>query len=106
MITVFLFAGGFNGYYVSFIQSCSFNLKNLDDVEYVFSSWFNKAEFLQFNSTVGEFVGYTAFGVRNAEQYNKDQGYLAQMRSAKDQICRNNIRTDMDAILTKTGESD
>lgn len=103
-MTVFLSTGGSNGYYRFITQSCYFNPKNLSDVEFVLSKWFNKAEYAQFNSTVGQFVGYTAFGVHNAEIWNKDPAILAQWRSVKDRYCMNNIANDYNCILTKTGE--
>ena len=101
---IFFSAGGFNGYYGSTIQHCHFNPNHLSDVEFIISYWFNKAEYLRFNSTVGKFVGYTEHGVHNAENFNKDKGILAQWQAQRDRYCKPNVQIDMNAILTKKGE--
>ena len=76
----------------------------LSDLEYIRSYWFNKAEFIQFNSTVGKYVGYSEFGVHTAETLNQDPAILAQTRAQKDRVCKPNAQTEIDAILTKKGE--
>ena len=103
MITVFSSAEGSKGYYTSIVDQCHYS-SGLSDLEYIRSYWFNKAEFIQFNSTVGKYVGYTELGVQNAEAWNKDPAQLAQMRAQKDTYCKRNAQGDIDAILTKKGE--
>ncbi|KAL2092146.1 hypothetical protein ACEWY4_011944 [Coilia grayii] len=101
-ISTLLAVDGFNGYYHYSVDQCRFSSWALSDLEYISSYWYNKAEFIRFNSTVGKFVGYTEFGVHNAEQWNKDQAYLEQMRAEKDRYCRGNAQIDINNILTKT----
>ncbi|XP_031426012.2 H-2 class II histocompatibility antigen, E-S beta chain-like [Clupea harengus] len=103
-VSTLLGVGGFNGYYSSNIYHCHFNPNNLSDVEFILSLWFNKAEFLQFNSTVGKFVGYTELGVHNAEKCNKDKGILAQWQAQRDSYCKHNVQNDFNNILTKKVE--
>ncbi|XP_063051578.1 H-2 class II histocompatibility antigen, A-S beta chain-like [Engraulis encrasicolus] len=106
LIILFFQSGvdGGNGYYHTTVDQCRSSSKELSDVEYIRSSWFNKAEYLRFNSTVGNWEGYTAFGVQNAEIYNKDTSIMGQMRAEKDRVCRQNLPIDFEAILSKTGE--
>ncbi|KAL2092149.1 hypothetical protein ACEWY4_011947 [Coilia grayii] len=93
---------GYDGYYTTLADQCRFSSWDLSDLEYIRSYWFNKAEFIRFNSTVGKYVGYTEFGVYNAEQWNKDPAQLAMMRAQKDRYCRPNVQKEINKILTKT----
>lgn len=61
-------------------------------------------EHIEFNSTVGKFVGYTEFGVYNANRWNNDPAMMAQIRAEKDRYCMPNVQIDIDGILTKTGQ--
>ncbi|XP_041958240.1 H-2 class II histocompatibility antigen, E-S beta chain-like isoform X2 [Alosa sapidissima] len=96
--------GAFNGYYEYNTATCHFNPNHLSDVELICTSWFNKDPYIRFNSTVGEFVGYTAHGVKNAERLNKDPAVMAKWRGEKDRVCKNNIPVFTNNILSKTVE--
>ena len=104
LLIVFLSADGFNGYYGFSLDRCRYSSWDLSDLEYIRSIIFNKVEFARFNSTVGKFVGYTEFGVHNAETWNNDSAYLAQERAEKDRYCKPNAQVIINAILTKKGE--
>lgn len=65
---------------------------------------FNKDVFIQFNSTVGEFVGYTELGVHNAQQYNNNPGILQQERAEVERYCKHNAENRQTAIADKTGK--
>ncbi|XP_031426056.1 H-2 class II histocompatibility antigen, E-Q beta chain-like [Clupea harengus] len=97
---VFSFVGG---YYNDIVTQCRFS-SSLSDVEFIQSYVFNKAEVTQFNSTVGKFVGYTEYGVKNAEEWNKNPTYLAQERAAKDIYCKLAAQNEMNVVLTKKVE--
>ncbi|XP_062397842.1 HLA class II histocompatibility antigen, DQ beta 1 chain-like isoform X2 [Sardina pilchardus] len=96
--------GAFNGYYEYYTHTCNFNLKNLSDVEYIFSKWFNKALYLRFNSTVGLFVGYNPHGMYIADVLNEDEAQLKYWRGVTDSYCKPNDQIDSDNILSKTVE--
>ncbi|XP_012674486.2 rano class II histocompatibility antigen, A beta chain-like isoform X2 [Clupea harengus] len=100
IISTLLGVEGSNGYHTSTVDQCCYS-SDLSHLEYIRSYWFNKAEYIQFNSTVGKFVGYTELGVYNAEAWNKDPAYLAQMQAQKDTYCKPNAQKEIDAILTK-----
>ncbi|CAI5692271.1 unnamed protein product [Oreochromis niloticus] len=92
-------AGGFMMYTV---DRCKFNSSELQDIEYIRSFYFRKIEFTRFDSSVGKYVGFTEYGVKNAEEWNKDQGDLAAMRAQKETYCHNNIGVDYQVALTKS----
>ncbi|XP_062398665.1 rano class II histocompatibility antigen, A beta chain-like [Sardina pilchardus] len=97
-------AHGDDGYYTSVVDQCRFSSSNLTDLEFIRSYWFNKIQIIVFNSTVGKFVGYTSFGVHNAERWNKDKEYLGEMRAEKDRSCKPNAEMKINNILTKAVE--
>uniref|UniRef100_A0A668A1P6 Ig-like domain-containing protein n=1 Tax=Myripristis murdjan TaxID=586833 RepID=A0A668A1P6_9TELE len=65
---------GFKNYAASY---CEFNSSEMKDIEYILSFYYNKDEYLRYSSSVGEFVGYTELGVKNAERLNRDTAQLA-----------------------------
>uniref|UniRef100_A0A3Q1GEP7 MHC class II beta chain N-terminal domain-containing protein n=1 Tax=Acanthochromis polyacanthus TaxID=80966 RepID=A0A3Q1GEP7_9TELE len=71
---------------------CAFNSTELKDIEYIRSFYYNKLEYLRFSSSLGKFVGYTEFGVKTAEQWNKDTALLSAERAQKETYCLPNIK--------------
>ncbi|XP_066500550.1 H-2 class II histocompatibility antigen, I-E beta chain-like isoform X3 [Hoplias malabaricus] len=67
------------GYYHYGTSECLTSSSDLTDVEYIRTSYFNKDPYARFNSTVGEFVGFTEFGVKQAKYWNS-LPYLQEMR--------------------------
>ncbi|XP_062398234.1 boLa class II histocompatibility antigen, DQB*0101 beta chain-like [Sardina pilchardus] len=104
VLTTLLGVDGSNGYYLYIVDQCPFSSWDLKDLEYIQSHWYNKAELLRFNSTVGKFVGYTPFGVFQAEYINNQTAYMAQMKGEKERYCRSNVQSDINNILTKKVE--
>ncbi|XP_056152758.1 H-2 class II histocompatibility antigen, E-S beta chain-like [Lampris incognitus] len=88
-------------YYTS---TCVFTSSELPDIEFIRSYYFNKIEFMRFNSTVGKHVGYDEFGIRNAERANNDPAFLAEGRAQKERYCKPGIEIDYQAALDKTAE--
>ncbi|KAM9701175.1 H-2 class II histocompatibility antigen, E-S beta chain-like [Menidia menidia] len=94
-------ADGFEFYSLA---RCEFNSTELKDIEFIKSFYYNKLEFTRFTSSLGKFVGYTEFGVKNAEYWNNLPGYLPQMRAEKERYCQHNIGIDYDNVLDKSVE--
>ncbi|KAL7884012.1 hypothetical protein AOLI_G00067820 [Acnodon oligacanthus] len=91
-----------DGYYLSIVDDCiGGSLPDLTDVEFLRSYYFNKDLLIQFNSTVGKFVGFGQFGELNAENWNNST-YVTGMQAELDRYCRPNLRNDYSAILNKT----
>ncbi|XP_072232849.1 H-2 class II histocompatibility antigen, E-S beta chain [Leuresthes tenuis] len=92
-------ADGFREFYVA---RCEFNSTELKDIEYTRSMFYNQLEYVRFSSSLGKFVGYTEFGVKNAERLNKDTGILAQLMADKERYCQHNIGIWYSNPLTKS----
>nr|ABH09450.1 MHC class II antigen beta chain [Dicentrarchus labrax] len=92
-------ADGFLNYSV---DRCDFNSTDPKNIEYIRSYYYNKLELLRFSSSVGEYVGYTELGVKNAERLNKDPSELAAMRAQKETYCLTTVNIDYQAVLDKS----
>lgn len=65
---------------------------------------FNKDVYIQFNSTVGEYVGYTEHGVYNAQNWNNNPGQLQGERAEVERVCKYNAEIDQSTITGKSGK--
>nr|AFI57501.1 MHC class II antigen beta chain [Lutjanus argentimaculatus] len=92
-------ADGFMEYYLG---RCDFNSTDLKDIEYIKSCYFNKDEIFRFSSSVGKFVGYTEYGIKQANYFNSDSSYMAQLRGEKERYCLHNIGIWYSNILYKS----
>ncbi|KAM4536367.1 H-2 class II histocompatibility antigen, E-S beta chain-like isoform 1-T1 [Odontesthes bonariensis] len=92
-------ADGFREFYAI---RCEFNSTELKDIEFIQSYFYNKLEYARFSSSLGKFVGYTEFGVKNAERWNKDTGQLAALRAQKETYCQHNIGLWYSGFLPKS----
>ncbi|XP_056153119.1 H-2 class II histocompatibility antigen, E-S beta chain-like [Lampris incognitus] len=101
LVVGFYGADAFLNYY---LDTCVFTSSELPDIEYIRSLYFNKIEYVRFNSTVGKFVGYTDYGIYVAEVWNNDPAKMAEMRSAKERYCKHNIEIWYQDALDKTAE--
>uniref|UniRef100_A0A3B4EK65 Ig-like domain-containing protein n=1 Tax=Pygocentrus nattereri TaxID=42514 RepID=A0A3B4EK65_PYGNA len=89
-----------DGYYIYIVVDCISSSSDLADVEYINTYYFNKAPYIRFNSTVGEYVGYTEFGIMNAERWNKGPE-VQQQRGELERYCKPNLKLDYSNILEK-----
>ncbi|XP_051800361.1 H-2 class II histocompatibility antigen, E-S beta chain-like [Acanthochromis polyacanthus] len=83
---------------------CDFNSTELNDIEYTASYYYQKLEFTRFSSSLGKYVGYTDYGVKNAEAWNNNPAYLNQARAQKETYCQPNIVIDYSNILSKSAK--
>ena len=81
-----------------------FNSSDLKDIQFIQSVNFNNDEIVRWDSRVGQWVGYTEFGVKNVERWNKDPALLARYRAAREISCKPNIEVYYSAVLDKRGE--
>ncbi|KAM3590925.1 uncharacterized protein V6R79_018968 [Siganus canaliculatus] len=79
---------GFMEYHLS---RCDFNSSEVKDIELISSYYYNKQEYVRFSSSVGKYVGYTEWGLKNAENWNNDPAIMAQMKAEKERFCKHNI---------------
>nr|XP_057922187.1 rano class II histocompatibility antigen, A beta chain-like isoform X2 [Doryrhamphus excisus] len=91
-----------DGFLLYFESRCVFNSTELKDIEYILSYYYNKLEIIRFSSTLGKFVGYTEFGVKNAARWNADPLRMEEVRRRKELVCKPNIDDEYQAALTKS----
>nr|AGJ70381.1 MHC class II antigen beta chain [Miichthys miiuy]AGJ70382.1 MHC class II antigen beta chain [Miichthys miiuy] len=86
------------------LDICDFNSTDLKDIEFIRSQYYNKVEIARFSSSVGRFVGYTEYGLKQAEYWNSDASLLAQLSGDKERYCQHNIEIWYSNILDKSAE--
>ncbi|XP_043102145.1 H-2 class II histocompatibility antigen, E-S beta chain-like [Puntigrus tetrazona] len=96
------FTGAADGYYHSSWAECIYSSPDLSDMVYIDNYIFNKDIVVQFNSTVGEYVGYTELGVKSARAWNSDGNILQQERAEVERFCKHNAQIRQSAITDKT----
>ncbi|KAF4070300.1 hypothetical protein AMELA_G00284130 [Ameiurus melas] len=60
-----------DGYYAQRYRQCYYT-RDLVTIEFIYSWYFNKAEYLRYNSTTDRYTGYTVYGAKMAESLNLD----------------------------------
>nr|ADK38663.1 MHC class II beta chain [Leiocassis longirostris] len=93
-----------NGDVMSTPTRCYWNKDDLSDMESIVPYIFNKIKYLEFNSTLGKFVGYTELGISNADRLNKDPAALQARKAQAEAGCKNNVGIYYSGVLSKTVE--
>lgn len=101
--TVVLFCSS-DGFLEYIVDRCEFNSTELKDMEYIYSHYYNKIEYIRFSSSVGQYVGVTEFGVNLAKHWNNNTAQLNSTRRKIVTYCLNNIQIHDQAIIAKSGE--
>uniref|UniRef100_A0A668SDH0 Ig-like domain-containing protein n=1 Tax=Oreochromis aureus TaxID=47969 RepID=A0A668SDH0_OREAU len=78
--TVVLFCSS-DGFLEYMVERCKFNSTELKDMEYIYSHYYNKIEYIRFSSSVGKYVGVTEFGENLAKHWNNDTEELNSTRT-------------------------
>ncbi|KAF6735555.1 DLA class II histocompatibility antigen, DR-1 beta chain [Oryzias melastigma] len=99
---LFLTVYSADGFMYYIVRRCEFNSSELNDIEFIDSYIYNRKEYMRFSSSVDKFVGYTEFGVKNAERANKDTSYMGGERANKETYCKHNIDLDYQTALSKS----
>ncbi|XP_031157253.1 HLA class II histocompatibility antigen, DQ beta 1 chain-like isoform X2 [Sander lucioperca] len=90
-----------NGYFMYADFWCAVYSRDREQVEYLVDWYFNEEFMMQYNSTVGSWVGFTPAGLVSASMLNEDKHDLLQRRVEKQMICVNNV----DLIFNTTEEN-
>ncbi|XP_060787127.1 DLA class II histocompatibility antigen, DR-1 beta chain-like [Neoarius graeffei] len=93
-----------NGHSEAVPFRCLWSSDGLSDMELIESYIFNKIKYMEYNSTVGKFVGYTQIGIKNAERFNNDTALLQARKAAVDGVCKHNAQIYYSNILSKAVE--
>ncbi|XP_028853095.1 H-2 class II histocompatibility antigen, I-E beta chain-like [Denticeps clupeoides] len=104
LTAVLSFYSGIDGYFYSRVNMCLSSSSDLTDLEFIDTYIFNKQPYIQFNSTVNKYVGFTEHGVYNAERWNSDPAILGQEQAEKDRYCRHNQEIFYENVWSKTEE--
>ncbi|XP_077357074.1 H-2 class II histocompatibility antigen, E-S beta chain-like [Festucalex cinctus] len=91
-----------DGYLWHLESFCVFNSTDLNNIEYIESYFYNKLELFRFSSTLDKYIGYTEFGIKQAEAFNANPDYIANARHSKELYCLHNIKNEYEAALTKS----
>ncbi|XP_053480037.1 H-2 class II histocompatibility antigen, E-S beta chain [Ictalurus furcatus] len=83
---------------------CIWSKEDLSDMELIESYIINKVNYLEYNSTLGKYVGYTELGIKNADRLNNDPAVLQTRKAEMDSFCKNNVGNYYNNILSKTVE--
>ncbi|XP_068611827.1 H-2 class II histocompatibility antigen, E-S beta chain-like [Brachionichthys hirsutus] len=92
-------ADGFLNYDVDF---CVFNSSRPDDIEYIYSKFYNKVEFTRFSSKVNRYVGYTEYGIYQANHFNNDPEEISRRSQEKERVCQYSVDLYFSTILDKS----
>ncbi|KAI4880979.1 hypothetical protein NFI96_013660, partial [Prochilodus magdalenae] len=101
LLLLLALTGRTDGYHHYSIDECITSSEDLKDAEYIRTYYFNKEAYIRFNSTVGKHVGYTDYGVHNAESFNRGP-QLQQERGELERYCKPNLRIDFSGTLSKS----
>nr|AYN72203.1 MHC class II antigen beta chain [Oreochromis niloticus] len=84
------------------VDRCQFNSTEPKDIELIHSEYYNKLEIYRFSSSVGKFVGYTEYGVKQAKCFNDQPGVVARWTTEKERYCQHNIGIWNSNFLSKS----
>nr|XP_033500000.1 rano class II histocompatibility antigen, A beta chain-like [Epinephelus lanceolatus] len=77
--------------FIHFTSCCTFKGPGLKDIEYIIVNRFNKKVMMQYNSTRGNWKGFTPFAIEKASNWSRDP-YDARLRAFEIKIfCEDNI---------------
>uniref|UniRef100_A0A8C1S4W8 MHC class II beta chain-like n=1 Tax=Cyprinus carpio TaxID=7962 RepID=A0A8C1S4W8_CYPCA len=91
-VSLSMLAESANEYFTTRWLRCTYSSPDLSDMVYTDNYHFNKYLFIQFNSTLGKYVGFSECGMRNAEYWNNDTSLLQGQRGEVDRFCKHNAQ--------------
>ncbi|XP_066579911.1 H-2 class II histocompatibility antigen, I-E beta chain-like isoform X1 [Amia ocellicauda] len=95
---------GVEGYVSQIHFICDFHKGKVDDVVFIERRVFERIKWVEYDSRLGKYVGFTKNGNYNAEQWNKDPEELGLLRAYQDGLCKPAAANASHAILDKTVE--
>ncbi|XP_069580819.1 H-2 class II histocompatibility antigen, E-S beta chain-like isoform X1 [Brachyistius frenatus] len=84
------------------LARCEFNVTDVNKAEYILSLFYERKEYIRYSSSLGKFVGFTAYGVMNAERLNNDTAELSQRKGETERYCRRNAGIWKETVLSKS----
>ncbi|XP_062855639.1 H-2 class II histocompatibility antigen, E-S beta chain-like [Trichomycterus rosablanca] len=102
LVVLFAILSTTDGHFLGTLRECLYSSEDLHDITFIDSYIFNKVTILQYNSTIGKFVGYTELGIKNAERLNNDPTVLQSERANLENFCKNGAKIRYPSIFDKT----
>ncbi|KAM4601500.1 H-2 class II histocompatibility antigen, E-S beta chain-like [Polymixia lowei] len=90
------------GLFAHGVVRCQYSSRDGHDAVYIEQYYFNKMLLVQYNSTLGNFTGYTEKGKEIADALNKNPHFLEQEKKKMERNCRSYISEMYTNILDKT----
>uniref|UniRef100_A0A672S7I2 H-2 class II histocompatibility antigen, I-E beta chain-like n=1 Tax=Sinocyclocheilus grahami TaxID=75366 RepID=A0A672S7I2_SINGR len=87
-------------YYRYRMSRCIYSSSNISDMVYFDNYYFNKYLFIQFDSTLGRFVGFNEYGMKLAEFWNNGT-FVHEERDIGDWFCKGNDVALLDSVKPK-----
>ncbi|XP_041634840.1 rano class II histocompatibility antigen, A beta chain-like [Cheilinus undulatus] len=91
-----------DGSMVTSAMDCMFNSSNANDIEYTWSTYYNRMEVVRFSSSVGWFVSLHEYMDSVAEGLNNDTQLILNQRLMKYTVCQPNSMVWYDTTLSKS----
>ncbi|XP_071329925.1 class II histocompatibility antigen, B-L beta chain-like [Trachinotus anak] len=76
--------------YSQFKGCCTFKGPDLEEIEYIVTNRFNKKLMMEFNSTRGNWTGFTAYSIEQTKNWNRDPYDGIQREFEKKLLCTDN----------------
>lgn len=77
--------------YIQFRACCTFKGPGFEDIEYIITNRLNEKLIMQYNSTRGNWTGFTAFSIEAVKNWNNDPYDAIQRAFEKKIFCIDNI---------------
>ncbi|XP_073678446.1 SLA class II histocompatibility antigen, DQ haplotype D beta chain-like [Garra rufa] len=74
------------------IDGCEFSKEDLSDMVYTVKLVFNQKLLCMYNSSLGKYVGYDAYGIINADHYNNQSWKMKERKEEVETLCKANAR--------------
>ncbi|XP_016385095.1 H-2 class II histocompatibility antigen, I-E beta chain-like, partial [Sinocyclocheilus rhinocerous] len=88
-------------YYRYRMSRCIYSSSNISDMVYFDNYYFNKYLFIQFDSTLGRFVGFNEYEMKLAEFWNNGT-FVHEERDIVDWFCKGNAEIFDSSISDKS----
>ncbi|XP_049895391.1 rano class II histocompatibility antigen, A beta chain-like isoform X4 [Epinephelus moara] len=93
-----------NGYFMYADFWCAWSSAEPEQVEYLIDWYFNEEFTMRYNSTVGNWTGFTPAGLISALKFNEDKHDVLQRKLERQLICVNHIGLLMNATEENMAE--
>ncbi|XP_062855482.1 DLA class II histocompatibility antigen, DR-1 beta chain-like [Trichomycterus rosablanca] len=102
LLQLFAIVAQTDGHFYGVHRRCLYSSEDLHDMVFIDSYMFNQVVYLQYNSTIGKFVGYTELGIKNAVRLNNIPEELQSEKANLENFCKYNAKLYYPGVYDKT----